>query len=529
MKVRLLAIIVGIMALGLQAMAQDTRPSSSPGAKAAVVELHVYDTIDNYDRDSFVGRFRQAAASGAKVIIIDLDTYGGLVTSALEISHFIKQQTGVRTIAYVNTKAYSAGAMIALACDEIVMNPTAAIGDCAPISPAADGTIQTLGKDERAKAVSPIITDFRDSAKRNGYDPTLVLAMVSVNRVVKWIENPATGQRRFVDDKQAAELLAGGQWQIVTMPGVPDPLNGPDSLLTLHTDLAIKIGLVKKEYANLAAIEADRGLQIDRIYAQSAWIPLVKFLSTGVVRSVLIGIFLTCLYISLHAPGHGMAEVIATIALSLAVGVPLLTGYAQWWEIAMILVGLVLLALEVFVIPGFGVAGVLGLMLTLGGLLLTFVAPEPGRSPLSLPTLPGTWRSVQTGLMAIVGAMVASIALCAILRRYLPAMPMFRRLVLNTAVGETETAMAGSISRIDPSQQLPGIGAQGIAVTELKPGGSVEFHDSAGAVHTVSVVSQSGYVERGSSVVVIKIEGPTILVQCLTDNNVCPTGRKGQA
>ncbi|MFI5378905.1 MAG: nodulation protein NfeD [Tepidisphaerales bacterium] len=512
MTVRLLAIIAGIVALAAQVTAQTTRPGVPPGAKAAVVELHVYDSIDDYDRSSFIGRFTRAVDSGAKVVIVDLDTYGGLVTSALEISQFLKQQRGVHTIAYVNTKAYSAGAMIALACDEVVMNPTAAIGDCAPIVPAADGTIRTMGQDERAKATSPIIADFRDSAERNGHDPTLVLAMVSVREVVNWIENPATGQRRFVDDKEAARLLSGGQWRTVSGPGIPEPLDGPDTLLTLHTDLAIKTGLAKNVYANIAAIEADRGFRIDRTYAQGAWEPVLKFFSTGTVRAALIAIFLTCLYISLHAPGHGMAEVIATLSLALAVGVPLLTGYAQWWEIAMILVGLVLLALEVFVIPGFGVAAVLGLVLTLGGLLLTFVAPEPGRSPLALPTLPGTWHSVQTGLAAIVGAMLASIVLCAILRRYLPSMPMFRKLVLTTAVGETETAMAGSISRIDPSEQLPAIGAHGVAVTELKPGGSVQFHDSAGAVHTVSVVSESGYVARGSGVVVVKIEGPTILV-----------------
>ena len=513
MIVRWLVIIAGVLALAGPVTAQETRRTLPPGAMAAVVELH--DRINDSARRSFVGRFTQAADSGAKVIVVDLDTYGGLVTSALEISQFIKQQTGVHTIAYVNTKAYSAGAMIALACDEVVMNPTAAIGDCAPIMYTPEGTIQTLGEDERAKAVSPIIADFLDSARRNGHDSTLVLAMVSAKKVVKWLENPATGQKRFVDEKQAVELLAGGQWRTVSGPGIPDPLDGADTLLTLNTDLAVKTGLAKKAYVNIEAIAADRGLRIAKVYAEGAWESVLEWLGTGTVRAVLIAIFLTCLYISLHAPGHGMAEVIATLALALAVGVPLLTGYAQWWEIAMILVGLVLVALEVFVIPGFGVAGVLGLMLTLGGLLLTFVAPEPGRSPLALPTLPGTWNSVQTGLAAIVGAMLASMVLCAIIRRCLPSMPMFRRLVLNTAVGETETAMAGSISRIDPSQQLPAIGAHGVAVTELKPGGTVQFHDSAGTVHTVSVVSESGYVARGSGVAVVKIDGPTILVHAM--------------
>jgi membrane-bound serine protease (ClpP class) len=376
----------------------------------------------------------------------------------------------------------------------------------------SDGTIESLGETERAKAASPIIADFLDSAGRNGHDPTLSLAMVSVNHVVRWLENTGSGERRFVDGQKATEMLATGSWRVVADAGVPDPINGPTSLLTLNTNLAMKLGLAKATAASVGQLAGTRALGVRFIFAQDLWQQTVEFLSEGWVRALLISIFMTCLYISLHAPGHGAAEVIAVVSLSLAIGVPLLTGYAQWWEIAMILGGIVLLALEIFVIPGFGFIGVLGLILTLVGLLLTFVAPEPGRSPLAFPRLPGTWSSIQTGLIVIVGAMIASIGVCSIIRQYLPKMPFFRRLVLSTAVGESESAMVGSISSIEPSDLVPSVGARGLAITDLRPGGSVQFRDAAGAVHVVSVISISGFLQRGETVVVSAVDGPTIHV-----------------
>src|SRR5262245_19122572 len=118
------------------ASAQSTTPaptaSESQPVPAAIIPLR--DEINEYSRTSFQRRFQHARQNGAKLIIIDLDTYGGAVTAALELSQFIKSQTDVRTIAYVNSKAYSAGAMIAMACNQIVMTPVAALGDCAPIA-----------------------------------------------------------------------------------------------------------------------------------------------------------------------------------------------------------------------------------------------------------------------------------------------------------------------------------------------------------------------------------------------------------
>jgi len=146
------------------ALAQPGAATSPAASNAAVVRLH--GKIDDYNRDGFFKRFGEARAAGASVIIVDLDTYGGLVTSGLDISRFLKNQTGVHTIAYVGDKAISAGAMIAIACDEIVMRGSAQLGDCAPIAMRDDGTLNSLGETERAKQESPILSEFRDSAAR---------------------------------------------------------------------------------------------------------------------------------------------------------------------------------------------------------------------------------------------------------------------------------------------------------------------------------------------------------------------------
>src|SRR4051794_31208554 len=163
------------------------RPAPAAGTPAAVVTLA--GQVDDYNRDALQRNFARARKAGAKVVILRVDTYGGLVSSGLDISRFIKNQADLHTIAFVDSKAISAGAMIALACDEIVMVPSATLGDCAPIVFRFDGTLEALPADERSKQETPVVKDFEDSAKRNGYDPLLVTSMVSAARVVYYVED----------------------------------------------------------------------------------------------------------------------------------------------------------------------------------------------------------------------------------------------------------------------------------------------------------------------------------------------------
>jgi membrane-bound serine protease (ClpP class) len=493
--------LLGAVIAWAPARAADTPPPSSSSGPTPAAVIRLEGKIDDYTRDTFIRRFNQAKAAGAKTVVIDLDTYGGLVTSGLDLSRFLKNQAGVRTVAYVGDKAISAGAMIALACDEIVMAPSAQLGDCAPIALRSDGGMETLGEAERAKSESPILSEFRDSAFRHGYDPLLAEAMVSTKTVVRWVEGPE-GERRFVGQRTFDELTKDG-WTEVRESEVPTPVDSESTLLTVSGAAAAKLGLAKGLAVNLAELTGQRNYNVISRYAPSGGDRLVEWLNNPFVRMILMILFAQALYAALHAPGHGFAETLAVLALAVLVGVPLLTGYAQWWEIVVILIGVVLLALELFVIPGFGVAGILGLFMMVGGLVLTFVGREPA-GPGFWPELAGTWVNIRNGLAMVVTALLCSMVLSAWLRRYLPSMPYFNRLILTATTGNIDdTAAAPRALDAAAADDRPIVGAIGEALSELKPGGSAVFVDpNTGARRIYSVLSDVGYVARGTRLAV---------------------------
>ncbi|HEV8605837.1 MAG TPA: hypothetical protein VGQ99_10750 [Tepidisphaeraceae bacterium] len=506
-------ILIGLLAITVTGAAFAEIPSTPPAIPSLAdtlqpqpaVVIPIRGEINDYTRDTFMRRLAKARALGAKVIIVQLDTPGGLVTSALDMSRTIRGLRDVRTIAFIDNKAYSAGTMIALACNEVIMVPNAVIGDCAPITINHAGDV--VGA---AKAISPVVDDFRDSANRNGYDPMVVEAMVRVEPVIYLVESNA-GIRKAVDADEYKRLTADNAWKAVS--GIRQPIDGPDTLLTVSTNTALLLGLARAEAGSIPAVASLRNLNIIATLDAGVGETIIDVLNTGVARFVLLSIFLTCLYAALHAPGHGLAEVLAILCLATLVGIPLLTGYAQWWEIIAILLGIGLVALEVFVIPGFGVTGIVGIGLILTGFVMTFVAPEPGRSPISIPKLSMSWEGLQQGLAVTLSGLVCSLLLCMWLRRYLPKLPYFKGLILNTTVGSTSAAMVGSLTNIDPLDLAPAIGSRCKAATDLKPGGSAEFIDAAGGSHIVAVISDAGFVTRGTPLVVREAAGNRVVVR----------------
>jgi membrane-bound serine protease (ClpP class) len=498
-------LLLAIFGFATAALAQ-TMPTTAPATGGAAAIIDVHGPIDDYTRDSLFRKFAQAKSAGAKTIILDLDTPGGLVTAGLDISLFLRGQTDVHTIAFIHPKAYSAGAMISVACDEIVMAPAAVVGDCAPIVFDTGGRLDPLPAAERAKAQSPIVNDFDASAERNHYDPLLLESMVIVERVVYWVQSP-TGERRFVDQAGYDKLTATG-WKPVE--GVPSPVDGPDTLLTVQTDEAVKLGLARGVASSATELAQQRGLTIVADLTSGSGERFVELLANDSVRGLLLTIFLTSLYISLASPGHGAAEATAVCSLGFLIGVPLLTGYAQWWEMAAIFLGLGLLAFEIFVFPGHGVAAVAGLILMLGGLLMTFVGPEPAGLPGVMPHLGQTWMNLRNGVIVIICSLIGWLLLSVWLRRFLPKLPYFNRLILTTTSG----GELRSGTDIAPENAWPGVGTEGKAVTDLRPGGSAEFVDlSVGDRRTVAVVSESGYVSAGSRLIVRESKGNRIVVR----------------
>jgi len=485
-----------------------TLPATVPTGKKAVV-IEIDGEINDYRVQVFEKRFDEARKAGASVVIVQLRTYGGAVTSALDISRFIKRQSDLPVICLVDEYAYSAGSMIGLACNEIVMEPNSMFGDSGVISSGGE----IAGETERAKAESPVVEDFRDSARRNGYSELLATAFVQVAREVFVIDNPVTGEKRFVDRKERDTLTAGSSvfdasttWR--DLPGVRSPIDDNTTILTLGAEIAEKIGLSKGTYASPAELAAERGYDVIATFRPQWGDHIVDLLSSFAVRGALSAALLISIYAFLKLPGTGIPETVGVVSLCLLLGIPLLTGYAQWYEIVMVVVGIVLLAVEIFLIPGFGLAGITGVVMILCGLTLTFMPP------LIVPGLPGLGGfdsgALRAALLTMTSALAGSLVIWAIIGRYLPSVPYFNRLVLQGAVGSTPEA--GTTTSTIAS--WPSIGAKGEAVSDLRPGGTAMFSSGDSArFATADVVSDRGFVNKGTALVVTEVHGNRVVVR----------------
>jgi membrane-bound serine protease (ClpP class) len=514
----------GMILLGLltamawgQVEAPATAPTTAPAATAPAAKqaavISIDGMVDDYMYRILRARLAEAREDGAQVVVLKLNTYGGLVTSGIDISRLIKQQTDLHIICFVHEKAISAGSMIALACNEIVMEPSSLLGDSGVISMGEE-----MGEVERAKAESLVLEEFADSAERNGYSELLARAFIVVPATVYYIQNNETGERRFVDEAEYNRLVGGPATQPSTQPatawsnveGVRVPLDGKDTLLTVRADLAKRVGLATGVYPTVEALAADRGYNIIAQYTPSTGERLVGILGSYTARGFLMLIFMLSAYAAIQSPGTGLAEVACVGALAILLGVPMLTGLATWWEIALVVLGVLLLLMEIFVIPGFGLPGITGIFMILGGLTMTFVPP------IKLPDTPigygVDWSWLGRGIVTTVIAMTASLVLWAWLSRYLPRLPYFNRLVLQ-APGDAATVGAGQITA-PPPQSWPTRGMTGRVVADLRPGGLAEFMDEAiNDVRTVDVVCDCGFVPRGTEVTVREVHGNRVVVR----------------
>ena len=485
--------------------------STTPaGSRAAHVVIDA--DIDTYITRSAERDIKIAMSEfGADVIILEIRTNGGAVGPALDFSRFLKQQQGLRVVAFVRDKAYSAGAMIAVAADEIYMAPGSAIGDCAPIMISPTDGLEPLPEAERAKIESPILAEFLDSSRRNGHDPLMAQAMVRTGFVVHVLEKD--GAKKFVDDAEYARLKEQG-WK--PLEGVPDPLDAKDTLLTVYDDVAQKIGLSRATVDSAEVLSQQRGWSIVTTFKPTLGDSLIALLGSSVVRTLLMSAVGLSLYFSLATPGQGLPETVFVISLGLLLAIPAMTGYAQWYEIAAVIVGIFLLAVELFVLPGFGIAGVSGVLLILSGLVLTFIPVMPALPGDVFPRLPPLSISggyLINGLFSTSVAVLISVVGGLLLAPYIGRIPGSSGLVLNTTAGTPVDKNAITNESIWPAP-----GTILIALTDLRPGGNATWDApqpgaETTAPRTIPVVCDSGFVSAGKSVIVQEISGNRAVVR----------------
>jgi len=396
----------------------------------------------------------EATAAGAAAVVLEINTFGGRVDAAVQIRDALLNSR-VRTIAFVNKRAISAGALISLAAESIVMAGGGTIGAATPVAVGQSGA---AAQPVDEKTVSYVRKEFRATAESRKRPLLLAEAMVDAD---------------------------------VAIPGVIDK----GKLLTLTTEEALKHKLADARADTLEEALQRLGLGGSEVRRASPnWAEnVVRFLTHPVVSSLLITIAMLGIIIELRTPGLGIAGGLGIASLALFLWGHWLVQLAGWEELLLALAGAALLALEVFVIPGFGIAGALGILALLAALVLSMLGP--GNTPQFMMLAAG--RVVLALLLALVASLL--------LLRFLPRLPFGRRLILQTELDATR----GYASAPRSDAQL--LGKRGRATSPLRPAGIAELEGQR-----VDVVSDGELIEAGQVVEVIRVDGNRIVVRRTT-------------
>ncbi len=497
------------------------------GANIAIIRIE--GMIYGFTLQSLERRVQRAMKNNATLIVIELDTPGGVVTSALDIAKYIKGQINVPTVAWINDQAYSAGILIASACDRIVMSPASTTGDCAPIIPGQD-----LAPTERAKALSPILEEFRDNARNNGYAYAPFHAMCVLGVEVYLIEHKTTGKQMLVNqiDKQfmvdghtgksflgnlfaAKTSAAPGQdvgsvsrdlatdedlakWKLVRK------IHDGKTLLTLNQTRAVEIKLAESQSIRTANdLKKHLGAASVMTISQTWSEDLAGWLTSPAVRAVLVLALLLGGYIEMQSPGLGVPGAMAVTALILLLGSPFLIGLAEVWHVLLVFVGVSLLLVEVFATPGFGILGVCGLVSVLLGLTLSVIPTGGGTMPLPPPEMYGYLQTTTLWMMfSIILACVGFF----FITRYFGNIPGLNRMILQPVPNPVGLeAVAGNDVIGQGTMQ---VGATGRAISQLRPVGQAMIDGQQ-----INVITQGDWIDINQAVRVIEVHGNRIVVE----------------
>jgi len=512
MRTKLLLILLCVVCLinCSTAAAVEPPPHSDEGAnpistaKAAIITCT--GLIDDGLFSSIKRRANFAVENGAKYIILEIETYGGLVKSADDISKFLILDLSkkARTVAYVNTEAISAGAMISVSCQDIIMRANTTIGDCAPIQMGGQGMQEV----EREKTESFVRAVFERAAQANNYPEPLLEAMVSRHIKVWRVKNIQTDKYEFFKDENLPKNI-----NIYDL-NKKELIDSEHEILTLTARKALEYGVARaivNDVNEAIAFVAERdGVKFAEpaIRFEPNWSEqLVRMLNHPTFSGILLMVGMLAIYMELKTPGVGLPGIVAVICFAVIFGSRFLTGMATWWEVAVFAIGIILLAVEIFILPGFGVAGVLGILFILVSIFAILVPNRPDELPWPKPDLNNSqWDLVSSGaggfMLGFIGFAVAAYALA----KFLPKTVLLKGLILAPAQNRaTIQAQATSQAAIDSTLK---IGMTGTAATILRPVGKAKFGDAI-----ADVVAEGEYIQKDKTVKIVQIQGNKVVVR----------------
>jgi membrane-bound serine protease (ClpP class) len=422
---------------------------------------------------------------GVNWIGLRIDSTGGDLENCLQLANTLAELDAneVRTVAYVPVETAGGAALVALACDQLVMQPDAHVG--------GKGSVEIDRSTMEACTIA-----IRDSlAGEADQSWSLLAAMINPKLEVFVYDNTQTGDVRYFSKEEAAAQEDAKDWRQgarITTEGEP---------LRLSSRQAEEMGVAWHVVESVDELKQLYGFERDPRNAEPNWaLELVEALSSPALTVFLIAIGFIGIYIELHSPGVGIGGFLAAVAFLLFFWSKFLHGTAGWLEVLLFTGGVFCLLLELLVLPGTGIFGLGGGAMILASLVLasqTFILPQT-ESQLA---------ELRQSLM-VIAASTACIVVAALgLRRYLPQTPLFRTLMLNPPADEELVDLDYRETLADFSHL---VGQQGTAATNLMPAGKAEFDGQL-----VDVISESLAIDRGQAVVVTKARGNRVVVRAL--------------
>ena len=478
-------------------------PEPNETVEAAVIVCK--GMIDDGLYKSIQRRTRLALDEGIEYLIYEIETYGGFLESGDSISKYFILEVGdkAHTVAYVSTEAISAGAMIAVSCRDIIMRENTTIGDCAPI--VMGGKLEGV---EREKAESFVRATFMRAAEANHYPKALLKAMVSIQTEVYRVKNIETDQYEFFETEELPK-----DTNVYDLDN-KELVVKDDELLTLTASKAAEYGIARAvvEDVNeaLKFLAGRDGIRFSGppLVLETNWSEdMVRWLNSPVVMGLLLMIGLLGLYVEFNTPGIGLAGLVAVICFTILIGSKYLVGLANWVEVALFVVGILLLLIELFLIPGFGVVGFTGIICILLGLFGMLIKNPPNRLP--WPETDFDWLWFTYGVLAIFLGFTGFIISAVLLGKYLPKVGFLSGLILLPATAkkgdEFEVSMTSPQKKAETAVK---VGETGEAVSRLRPAGKARFGDAV-----VDVVAEGAFIDKGTKVKIIKIQGNRVVVK----------------
>jgi membrane-bound serine protease (ClpP class) len=414
---------------------------------------------------------------------VTIDSTGGDLEDCMELANVLAEldPSEVQTVAYVPAEASGGAALIALACDQLVMHPEAHLG--------GKGTLNIDRKTLDA-AREPLKTA---PGKNNAHSWSLMAAMIDPTIELFSCQNTKTGEVRYLSNEERTSLPDKSDWR----QGARIKQAGEQLRLTAKR--AEELDVASHVVGSFDEFKQLYGFNSDIPTAEPNWaLELVEALSSPGLAILLLVIGFVGIYVELHAPGTGVGGFVAALAFLLFFWSNFLHGTAGWLEVLLFLGGIFCLLLEVLVIPGFGIFGLGGGAMILTSLVLasqTFVLP---RTESQMAELRHSLTVVAAAMVVVVGASIA-------LRRYLPKAPVFRTIVLEPTPEEDLIDLDYRESLADFSHL---IGQKGTASTNLMPAGKAEFDGEL-----VDVIAEGLPIDRGTPIVVTKTRGNRVLVR----------------